>query len=111
MFSEAAKNAMLNGLVVSVNSGIAILTILEGITPLAVMPLSLPFEQGVGNAKLVFKPIEQVLVSRSGAPDKAVLTAGNDIFIELDIGTDLILSKPILQVGGYFKINELSIAL
>ena len=111
IFGNSAKSAMLNGLATSLNSGNASLSIRQGATELVLLPLSNPVQSAIAVNKLTFAAIEQQLVMLSGAPDKAVVTLNGAIQFELAIGVDLILSKPTLQAGGYFKVNDLTITL
>lgn len=111
IFSNSAKNAMLNNLATRLNGGTAAISIKQGVSELVLLPLSSPMQSSIVANKLTFAPIEQQLVMLSGEPDKAVITLNGVAQVELIVGVDLILSKPTLQAGGYFKINDLAITI
>lgn len=109
--SANAKHSMLKGLVADLNAGAATLTLYDGADVLIVLSMPNPIEKSVIAAKLIIKPSEQGLIVKSGTPDRAVLSVGNQMMLDFVVGVDLILSSATVQAGGYFKTNEIAINL
>ncbi|AAZ18874.1 hypothetical protein Psyc_1021 [Psychrobacter arcticus 273-4] len=113
ILASNAKNAMLQGLVDTLNVGTnAKLSIYIGTEAAAVFDMPNPIEQSIVNGVLTFNLPTKVLATISGQPTNAKLvdSAGVEV-AEFNVSTEIVLDKASIYSGGYVSLIALSITI
>ena len=111
ILSDDAKNAMLQGLVDTLNIGAnSKLTIYIDTDAAASLTMPNPIEQSIADGVLSFNLPQKVLATLSGTPTTARLTDSSGALIaEFEVGTEVVFDKPSIYAGGFVSLTSLVI--
>jgi len=113
ILSDDAKNAMLQGLASTLNTGTnATLSIFIGGTLAAEIAMQNPVETSITGGTLAFKVPPDAIAVASGVPTSAQLkSSAGTLVAEFDVGTELTLDKEQIYMGGYVGLSSLVISI
>lgn len=113
ILSIGAKNSMLQGFANTLNVGVnAKLAIYIGADIAANFDMPNPIEQDITDGVLSFNLPDRVLAELSGAPTSANLVDSSGITLaEFDVGSEIVLDKPEVYMGGYVSLTRLTITI
>lgn len=113
ILSTDAKNAMLQGLADKLNVGTnATLSIFIDTVASAIFDMPNPIEQSIINGVFTFNLPERVLATESGVPTSAKLFDGlNNEIAVFTIGSEIVLDKDGVYMGGYVSLTRLTIRI
>ena len=111
ILSDDAKNAMLQGLVDTLNIGAnSTRTIYIGTDAATIHVMPNPVEKSIANGGLSFNLPQKVLATLSGTPTTAKLTDSTGALIaEFEVGTEVVFDKPSIYAGGFVSLTRLVI--
>lgn len=113
ILSNDAKNAMLQGLAATLNTGTnATLSIFVGSTLAVEIAMQNPVEASITGGVLTFKVPPEAIAIVSGVPTSAQLKISSGVLVaEFDVSTELILDKDKIYMGGYVGLSSLAISI
>lgn len=113
ILSVGAKNAMLQGLADILNGGTrAILAIYVGEALAVEIAMQNPVESSITDGVLTFRVPEEVLAVASGVPTAAKLSTSAGVLVaDFNVGTELVLDKDKIYMGGYVGVSSLSFSI
>ena len=113
ILSIDAKNAMLQGLADKLNVGDnATLSIFIETVPAAIFEMPNPINASIIDGVLTFNLPERVLATDSGAPTSAKLfNSLNDEIATFVVGSEIVLDKDGVYMGGYVSLTRLIITI
>lgn len=112
VLSDIAKNAMLQGLADTLNTGInSVLSIYVDATLAVEIALTNPIELSITGGVLTFKTPPEAIAIASGVPTSAKLLDASGTLVATYTGAELVLNKDKIYQGGYVGIQSLKIRI
>lgn len=112
VLSDAAKNAMLQGLADTLNVGAnSVLSVYIGEVLAVELVLPNPAQMSIAGGVMTFNKPPDALAIASGVPTSAKLLDGTGAVIANYLGAEIVLNKDKVYQGGYVGIESLKVRI